>query len=106
MYRNWTHTGSSPVRGTIFIMTDQEKVDKINNVLKAITDALEQDMPANKFTFEREYTNWNVRYILYKDSTKQDIVIPYDYIVDVILGLYPVSELIAGCKYELERTDK
>jgi hypothetical protein len=87
-------------------MTDQEKVDKINNVLKAITDALEQDMPANKFTFEREYVNWNVRYILYKDSVKQNVIMHYDFIVDVILGLYPVGELIAACKYELERTDK
>lgn len=86
-------------------MTDQEKVDKINNVLKTITDALEQYMPANKFTFEREYVDWDVRYILYKDSVKQGVIMPYNYIVDATLGLYPVSELIAGCKYELERTD-
>lgn len=98
--------GSIPSPGTTFHMTDQEKVDKINNVLKVITDALEQDMPANKFTFEREYVNWNVRYLLYKDSVKQDVIMPYDFIVDTILGLYPVSELIAACKYELERTDK
>ena len=84
-------------------MTDQEKVDKINNVLNTVTDALKQDIPANKFTFEREYINWDVRYTFVKDGVKQDVAIPHDCIVDTILGLYPISELIAVCKYELER---
>lgn len=87
-------------------MTDQEKVDNINIVLKTITDALEKDMPSNKFTFESEYVNWSLRYILFKDGTRQDIIMSYDYVIDVILGVYPVSVLIEACKYELERTDK
>lgn len=82
-------------------MIDQEKVDAINNVLKSVTDALEQHAPGDKFSVVREYKNWDVRYILHKNSVKQDISIPFCFITDVLIGYYPVDELIAACKYQL-----
>lgn len=87
-------------------MTDQEKIDKFNNVLKTITDSLEEKMPPNKFSFEEEIRNWEPRYILIKNGVKQEVFLHYNFIIDVVLGVYPASELVAACKYELERTDK
>lgn len=88
-------------------MTYQEKTEAVKKVLKSIADGLEQALPENKFYFLTELKDWHeVRYVLVKNSKKQDVILTSGFVSDVILGLYPVSELIAACKYELERIDK
>ena len=81
----------------------QEDIDK---VLQEILSEISIQLPQYKFNFQRRWTEWNVYYDLYKDDIKQDIIISYDYIVDVLLGLYPVNELIFATIYELNRQNQ
>jgi hypothetical protein len=81
----------------------QEDIDK---VLQEILSEISIQIPQYKFNFQRRWTEWNVYYDLFKDDKKQDISIPYNFVVDVLLGLYPVNELIFATMYELNRQNQ
>jgi hypothetical protein len=80
--------------------------EDINKVLQEILQGISEHFAQHKFKFERQYDDWNVRYYLCRDDVKQDFSLPLDFVIDVVLGLFPVNEFISGIIYELTKTDK